>query len=275
MQSGSDITALDDFLDLVLVKEGLAKKVQPPKPEKDKVQFKATQKREIDLWHNWNNNGRKPEHLKPLYESFKPLLQREANKFRTLEIPKSAISAEIRKQFVNAVKSYDPKRATQLNSWITTNLQKSSRFIKTYQNLGKIPEGQISKIREYKQAKETLFNKMGYEPDTEAIAEHLKWPRKRVAQLQKELRKDLSASGFPTDPAEILTPKELEAIRIIQFDNRLSKDERSVYEYTFGINGKAGLQPGQIAKQTGLQPSKVSRIRSKLKDYVQEAMDVL
>jgi DNA-directed RNA polymerase specialized sigma subunit len=197
-----DIGLLDEFLELDLVKEALAKK-KAPEP-KDKNVLKATQKKEIELWHTWNDNGRKPAHLKPLFESYKPLLQREANKFRTVELPKSTIMAEMRKQFVNAVKTYDPNHAkkTQLSSWVTTNLQKSSRFIKTYQNYGKIPEGQISGIREFKQAKETLFNLNGHEADTRTLADHLKWPHKRVIQLQKELREDLPLSGFAGgDPA--------------------------------------------------------------------------
>jgi len=276
MIPGLNFDLLDEFLELDLVKEALAKKKKPPEP-KDKNVLKATQKREIDLWHHWNTNGRKPEHLKPLYESFKPLLQKETNKWKGVEIPKSAINAEMRKQFVNAVKTYDPGRNTQLSSWVTTNLQKSSRFMKTYQNYGKIPEGQISKIREFKQAKETLFGQLGYEPDTKTLADHLKWPHKRVAQLQKELaREDLPLSGFTGgDPAEAFAPKELEAIHILQYDKRLSPDERTVYEYTFGINGRNKLQPGQIAKQTGLHPSKISRIRGKLKGYIQEAVEVL
>jgi DNA-directed RNA polymerase specialized sigma subunit len=267
MMPALNIGILDEVLALV-------KEAAPSKP-KDKDQFKATQKKEIDLWHHWNTNERKPEHLKPLYESYKPLLQREANKFRTTELPSSTIHAELRKQFVNAVKSYDPKRGTQLNTWIQTNLQKSSRFVKTYQNLGKIPESQISKIREFKQAKEHLTNLQGFEPDTRTIADHLKWPHKRVVQLQKELRDDNPVSGYMHDPAEVLTPKVLEAVHLLQYDTRMSQEERTVYEYTYGLNGKSQLQPGQIAKTTGIHPSKISRIRGKLKGYVQEAMDVL
>lgn len=277
MSTALDIGLLDEFLDLDFVKEALAKR-KTPEP-KDKNVLKATQKKEIDLWHHWNDNGRKPEHLKPLYESYKPLLQKETNKWKGVEIPKSAINAEMRKQFVNAVKSYDPNHAkkTALSSWVTTNLQKASRFMKTYQNYGKIPEGQISKIREFKQAKETLFNIHGYEADTKTLADHLKWPHKRVVQLQKELaREDLPLSGFTGgDPAEALAPKELEAIHLIQYDKRLSPDDRTVFEYTFGMNGRPQLQPGQIAKKTGLHPSKISRIRGKLKGFVLEAQEAL
>lgn len=261
-----NVSALDDVLSFI--KESA--------PAKSKDELKSTQKKEHELWQNWNNNGRKPEHLKPLYDSYKPLLQREANKYRSLELPTSTIHAELRKQFANAVKSYDPGRNVQLNTWVQTNLKKSSRFIKTYQNLGKIPESQISKIREFNLAKETLSNQLGYEPDTRTMADHMKWPHKKVVQLQKELsRKDKPVSGWLHDPADVLAPKEIEAVHILQYDNRLSPEERTVYEYTFGMNGKPRLQPGQIAKKTGIHPSKVSRIRGKLKGFVQEAMDVL
>jgi DNA-directed RNA polymerase specialized sigma subunit len=267
MLAASHIEALDEFLDLI--KEGA--------PADDKPELKSTQRKELELWHAWNKGGRKPKHLKPLYDSYKPLIEREARKFTNkVELPTSAIHAELRKQFVNAVKTYDAKKGAALGSWVQTNLRKASRFVKTYQNFGKIPEGNISSIRTFNQAHEELSNKFGHEPDTKTLADHLKWPHKRVIQIQKELsRADKPLSGYMTDPAEVLAPKELEAVRLINFDNRLSKEDRAVYEYTFGMNGRPRLQPGQIAKKTGIHPSKVSRIRGKLKGLVHEAMDVL
>lgn len=260
-----DISVLDEVIDLL--------KEAAPKTDKD--QLRATQRHEHELWHQWNSGGRKPEHLKPLYESYKPMLMRAAGQWRGVEMPTSTINAEMRKQFVNAVKTFDPKRGVQLSTWVGTNLRKSSRYMKQYQNLGKISEGDIGKIREYKQAKEHLSNLHGFEPDTQALADHLKWSPRQVARMQKELRPDKPVSGWLHDPAEILTPKELEAIRLLHYDNRLSPEERTVYEYTFGMNGKPRMQPGQIAKQTGIHPSKISRVRGRLKKYVQEAMEVL
>jgi DNA-directed RNA polymerase specialized sigma subunit len=249
--------------------------VKEAAPKKSREELRGIQKKELDLWHNWNNNGRKPEHLYPLYKSYKPMLTREANKFiNRVELPTSTIHAEIDKHFVNAVKTFNPGRGTQLSTWVQTNLQKSSRFIKTYQNLGKIPEGQISQITRFNQAKDQLHSKLGYEPDTKTVADHLGWSQRRVMQMNKELsRKDLPASQFQSDPAEILTPRELEAIKLMQYD--LSPEERTVYEYTFGMNGKSRLQPGQIAKSTGIHASKVSRIRNRLVDKLKEAMDIL
>lgn len=277
MLSSPNIEAIDDFLSLIkegAAKKPAAKKPAPPAPAavEPKV-LKSTQKKELELWHTWNNGGRKPNDLKPLLQSYEPFLQRYARKFTTVEIPTSAIHAELRKQFLKAVKTYNPERG-QLNTWVHPHLNKASRFVKTYQNWGKIPEGNISKIREFKQAKEDLTHKLGYEPDTKTLSDHLKWPQKRVAQMMKEQRKDVPFS-HEEGAAELLSPRELEAVRLLQYDTRLSSEERTVYEYVFGINGKPILAPGEIAKKTGLHQSKVSRIRTKLKGLMKEAVEVL
>lgn len=266
-------TLLDDFLELT--KEAMASKKLIKEPI-DKVVLKDTQKKETALWHTWHKNDRKPEHLKPLMDSLKPILKMEANKWRGVEIPPSTINAEIRKHAFNAIKGYNPDRGVQLGTWVTNNLKKAGRFIRQNQNLGRIPEAQIGRIRQFKQAKETLLNQHGFEPDTKTLADHLGWPHKRVQQLHKELsRDDKPVSGWLSDPADVMTPKELEAIRILQYDNRMSTEERSVYEFTFGLNGRPKLAPGEIAKRANLHPSKVSRIRNRIKGYVQEAMSVL
>jgi len=176
---------------------------------------------------------------------------------------------------MNAVKSFDPSKS-QLNTWVQNNLRKTQRFVRNYQNIGHIPEGQVRLITPYKQAVEELTAKFGHEPDTLSIAQHMQEPERKVAQLQKELRKDLPVSGFGEeggDPAQLLTPKELEAFNLIKYD--LTPEERVVYEYTFGAEGKPMLRPGEIAKKAKIHPSKVSRIRKKLKDKVQEAMEYI
>lgn len=243
------------------------------KPKSKKKDLKSTQRKELDMWHEWNQKGRDPNYLKPLHQSFKPVINRQVQKWSDAPVPKSAIYHEMNKQFVNAVKSYDPSKGTQLNTWITTNLRKAGRFVRNYQNLGRIPEAQISKIRPYQKAKEELEMELGYEPDTKTIADRMGESPRHIAQLEMEMREDLATSNFQDDPASVLAPKELEALNLVQYD--LIPEERTVYEYTFGMNGRPALKPGEISKKTGISPSKVSRIRKKLQSKVEEAMEVL
>lgn len=255
-----------EILDAIigLSKEGFASKSGDILPRRQK---------EMEMWRNWNTQGRKPNDLRPLLTSFKPLIEFQARRYKgKVEIPTAAIDAEYQKQFLNAMKTYDPNRGAQLHSWVSTNLQKASRYIKTYQNLGKIPEARQNKITEYKQAKIELYDKFGFEPDTKSLSDYLKWPQKHVEVLQSELRKDLPTSGFgdsEMDPYEVLSSPELEAIRLIQYD--LSPEERIVYEYTFGMNGKKAISPGEISRKTNIHPSRVSRIRAKIRKMAIEA----
>jgi RNA polymerase sigma factor (sigma-70 family) len=259
------VSILDDFIEQYV-------KVAETKQQ----DLGATKKREIDLWHAWNTGGRKPEDLKPLHKSFEPMISRASRQFTNrVEIPTSAIKHEFNKQFVNAVKTFNPDKKTQLSSWVTTHLRRGIRFVKTYQNTGKISEQQSALISKYDQTKQDLTDRYGYEPDTHLIAEHMKVPVKKIVQLQKERRADIPTSSLPFDPAEMLRPKEIEAIRILQYDTSLTPKERTVYEYTYGLNGKPMLKPGEVAKAVKLSPSKVSRIRNKLADMVQEASNLL
>ena len=246
-----------------------------PRKKKD---LKKTQRRESELWNHWNDNGRKKKDLEPLYISYKPVINQEVRRWTRNEIPASAIRAEVNMHFMNAVKSFDPSKAG-LNTWVTKNFKKTQRFIATYQNIGKIPEGQLRLITPYKLAKDELATKFGHEPDVDSIAAHMGQPTRKIIQLQKELsRRDLAVSGFEAegmggDPVTNLTPRELEAFNLIKYD--LTPEEKIVYEYTFGVDGKPLLRPGEIAKQAKIHPSKVSRIRKKLKDKVQEAMEYI
>jgi len=259
----ANIDILDEFL-------GLSKEAAPMSRDK----LKATQQKELELWHSWNTNGRKPDDLKPLLDSYRPLLELRAKSWKgNVEIPTSTINKEYQLHFVNAVKTFNPSRGVKLNTWVDHNLKKAGRYMRTYQNMGKIPEGQISKITEFKLAKEQLTDKLGYEPDTHSLADHLGWSPKKVERMGKELRKDLPASGFQHDPSDFLHPQELEAIKLLQYE--LSDEERTIYEYTFGLNGKPQMSPGQISKVTKINGPKVSRIRNKLRQKLEETMGLL
>jgi len=243
-----------------------------PKKPKELAKIK---KRELDLWHQWDQGGRTVDDFQPLHKSFKPIITKKSRDWsnRNPQVPSSAIYHEMNKRFVMAMKSYNPDKGAQLNTWLNRHFLKGGRFVRTYQNIGKIPEGQITLITPYRQAKADLFDQFGYEPDTRTIAEKMGEPVNKVAQLEREMRKDLASSGFAEDPVTIVAPKELEAFKLVQYD--LTPEERVVYEHTFGVNGKEQLRPGQIAKKTNLTPTKVSRIRNKLRTKIEEAMDVL
>lgn len=232
---------------------------------------------EFQQWEKWKTGGEKPEDLRPLLQSMKPLIQKQINVYKgRVPIPPAAVEAEFTRHALTAFRTFDPNRQAQLSTHVQNQLQKGRRFISTYQNLGYIPEHRVHKIGEFKLAQSTLQERLGRQPETFELSEQLGWSPAEVGRMQKEMRKDLPASGFitaegqSTDPAELMPSREREVMKLIQFE--LGPEEKLVYDYTYGLNGKPQLQPGQIATTLAFSPSKVSRIRNaiatKIKQYL-------
>jgi len=252
----------------------------PPLTQLSKVATDLLKKRkqfEFDQWQKWKNGGQKVGDLRPLLQSMRPLIQKQVNVYKNrVPIPPAAIEAEFTRHAMTAFKTYDPKRKAQLGTHVQNQMMKGRRFINTYQNLGYIPEHRVNRIGEYKVAMSSLQENLGRPPNTTELSEHLSWSPAEVGRMQKEDRSDLAASGFVTaegetyDPASLMPSREREVMKLIQYE--LSPDEKAVYEYTYGMNGKSQMQPGQIASKMNFSKSKVSRIRNaiagKIKGYL-------
>src|SRR5580658_6510991 len=94
-----------------LEKLGMAKKPSPPSPfTAPKKDLGEVRSKELNLWHVWNNNGRKPKDLTPLLNSMKPLIMRKKNDLSRAEVPLASIEHNLEKQVLEAFKKYDPSK---------------------------------------------------------------------------------------------------------------------------------------------------------------------
>ncbi len=272
-----DIADTDGSISWVLQKLAIKKapaisapKIPTPEDVKKKQQ-ELVKKRadEIELWKAWKKSGEKPQHLDPLLKSLNPLIQKralEAGKGR-IEVPSAAIDFEHKKQVVNALRSYDPKHGASLSTWVTTNLKKASRFIHNTQNLTRITEPLAMKIGTYNAVKADLTDRLGHEPDDHSLHEALiphGFSMKDIKRLNKEIRKSyISGLGGIDDVTSALTSSpDVEVIHLVV--PQLSKPELAVHEYTFGLNGKPRLSPGDIAKKLKMDNSKVAKLRTSI-----------
>ncbi len=235
--------------------------VEDAKLEKEAATRRAQE--DLKLWQQWDQNGRKPEDLEPLMKRIEPIIRKQSNIYAgRVNIPKPAVHAEFQIQAIKAVQGYDPNRAA-LNTHLTHQLKKGKRFISTYQNVGRISETRIYKINQFQTERDLLADKLQREPSAHEIADHMKWPVKQVTAMESELRKEVPTSMIQGGGVTKLKPsKEAETLRLLQYD--LSPQEKTVYEYLLGENGKPQLKPGQIAQKMRLTPSKVSRIKASI-----------
>ncbi len=193
------------------------------------------------------------------------MIRSRANKFAgQADLPPATVHAEYNKQFLNAVKSYDPNKGAALGTWVQNNLRKAQRWVATYQDPTRIQEQRYYKVGEFQNARATLDDQLGREPTTRELSEHLKWPEKEVGRMEAETRGALYSStwGEGYDPTSIMPSRETEVLNMIRF--QLDPEELLVYEHTIGYGGKSKLKPGQIARKLKMSPSKVSRIRNSI-----------
>jgi len=223
--------------------------------------LRKRQQREMQMWQQWQAGGQKPQDLRPLIKSFKPLVNHQANIWagKVRDVPPAAIRAEFTNQFVSALQTYDPDRGAGLGTHIRHQLKKAQRFVTTYQNPGRIPENRIYRIRELQDAEQHLDEKFGRPPTQLELADQLKWSPKQVDVLQREVRRARPTGQFETDPSTFTPSRQKEVLRLLPYE--LTPDEKQVFEYLYGVGGKPQLGPGQIATKLNMSAPKVSRLK--------------
>jgi len=223
--------------------------------------------KDLSLWKEWKDSKEDPNKFRPLYDQFSGLINHRANAWsRNIDLPPAVVNAEFNKQFLYAVRTYDPSKGTRLHSWVTENLKKRvNRYLQTYQNPARIVETRTGHRKGmFDTATAVLNDQYGREPTTQELSEYLSWPEAEVGRAQSENRKALYTSLSPTgmDPATNMPSRETEVLKLIKPE--LSPDERLVYEYLIGDGGKPMLRPGEIAAKFGWNPSKVSHIKNSI-----------
>ena len=240
------------------------------------------QEKEHELWKQWDANGRKPEDLRPILHSMRPLIQDSVNtwKGRVRYIPDEALESEFTGHAVNAVKTYDPSRGAKLSTWVKTNLRKGGRFVRTYQNVGRIVEERSGNITDFTNTKNELASQLGRPPnDTELMMKlnqnkvgNKNWSVAEIQRMNSEMRADIMSSTFESDPSTWSPSADDEIMS--HLSEELSPQEKQVFQYIQNpgpTQGKTGL----IAQRLGWSPAKVSRMRKAIEQKAMHYQTVL
>ena len=199
-------------------------------------------------------------------DSLQPVIIKSVNRFRTAPVPPAAVQGMANVAVVKALNGYNPGKGASLATYLNWHLKKVRAFVVKHQNLGRIPEQRAYRITDFKNARDELTEKFGRPPDALSLVDHLgsKWSIAEVGRMERELRSDLIASKNvePDLLGDFTTAHEQEVFRYIYHD--LTGDERAVFEYSLGLNGKQKLSAGQIARKMSISQPKVSRIRRKI-----------
>jgi len=226
---------------------------------------------DFQLWKEWRDSGEDPDKLRPLMGQFRGMIRQGVNRWSSIDMPPAVIQAEHNKQFLRALRTYDPEKG-KLGTWVGSHLKKApQRFLTTYQNPARIVETRTGAKRGiFDSAVATLDDQLGREPTSQELSEHLSWSLPEVERAQAEGRKAFYTSGTPfgLDPATNMPSRATEIARFIKAE--LTPEESLVWEYTTGDGGKTQLKPGEIAIRLGMSPSKVSRLRNSITEKIKK-----
>ncbi len=225
--------------------------------------------RELKMWQKWLDGGQNPSDLKPLLRSFRPMIRAKVNvyKGKVKMIPDSAIESEFQLRFVDALRSYDPSKGS-LGTYVYRYLDKAKRFIVENQNIGRIPENRVYKIKQFTVVRDDLVEDLGRAPHTKEIAERLGWSLAETSRMESELRNDLLSQGFEEDPYALVPSKSEEVLRLFKYE--LSGNERAVYEYLTGYGKAQTSSTGDIARAMKIPDYQVSRLKNTIKKKLQQ-----
>lgn len=211
-----------------------------------------------------------------LLNSLGPVIQGQVNKYRGSGLPDVALKLEARRLASKAIDTYDPNQA-QLNTHVTNNLKKLSRFVMNYQNIGHIPEPRILMISKYNTIYDNLEANTGREPTVVELADAMNVSIAEVERLQTELRKDLSMTlqddddeagfYFYAQTPEV-DPQLRQAIEFVYFD--ADPIDKKIMEYMFGMGGVQRKTSKEIGQKLRLSPSTLKKQQISIAKQIKE-----
>jgi DNA-directed RNA polymerase specialized sigma subunit len=225
--------------------------------------------KELDMLHTWRANGQQPEHLQPLIQAYNPVVNQKIKQWKAPSVPESAFRAELHGHLIKAFETYDPNRGAQLSTHVENRLRKAMRYNANYQNVARIPEGQIRKIAPIRLAQQELKDSLGRDPTHDEIADHLGMAPKQVARVMGSLRADIPDSAFESQPDDTMKQMGRDREVLSLLPTTLSHEERTVFHHIFGTEGHQKIDStNDLAKKLGKSPSQISRIKTSiLKKY--------
>jgi RNA polymerase sigma factor for flagellar operon FliA len=196
------------------------------------------------------------------------------NNYRTAPLPLVTMELEAKRLGGQAVMDWSPTGGMNLAPYVGTIVrQRLYRYVAQNQNVGRLPEEQIRRIGDLGRAIATLGERLGREPTTPEIADHLTMPVGHVTRLRKSLRKDLLESGVDDELSETLKhDPNYERVMLAYYS--LTDMEKQVFDFSMGAHGQPKLKPQAIAERLKVSPARISALKStlgaKLAPFVRE-----
>ena len=226
---------------------------------------------ENDLILDWQKT-RNPVAFSQLALQYQPIVNSVVNKYRTTGTSQDTLRVQATTQLIKALKTYDPDMGAQPSTHIWNNMQKVQRTATESLSSGRMPESRSLKRSMFVTVRDNLTDRLGYEPNTDEIADELKWDRNEVSRMTSELGGEVTASRAAFDfYGNSLQVESKDKALLDYMYHDLEGKQKSIFEYTYGLGGKPVLNNKDIARKMNTNEMAIHRAKKsmaeKLKGY--------
>jgi len=222
--------------------------------------------------------GRK-EALDELIQSNLSFVVKVANDYRNLGLPFEDLLSEGNIGLIEAVRRYDAAKGTKLITyaiwWIRRSILKA---LNEHANLVRVPNYQLKKMRELREAESALRGALGRKPSREEISRRLSRSVAKVDEILQISRvqyevslddkvgkdedvpiSDSLADSQLSSPEDDLIQQEWSGL-IGEALAHLTEQEKTVISYRFGLSGGPTLTLKEAGKKMGISRERVRQI---------------
>lgn len=212
---------------------------------------------------------RDPQLFNELTTRYQPVVHSVVNKFKTTGVAPATLKAQAHAQLFKAFSTYDPDKGAEPTTHIWNNLQRVTRTAFESLMSGHIPENRNLKRATYTTVKANLEDRLGYEPNTEQMADELKWDRTEVARMESELGGEIAASSAAFDFYGNMNAQESGDKALADYlYHELEGRDKTIFEHTFGYAGKPVLNNKAIAAKLGVSEMAVGRAKKRMSEKI-------
>ena len=224
---------------------------------------------ELQLWHKWNDSGRKPEHLEPLLKSIDPLIKSETKKRLSGlggSISQHAMTMELRRAATRAIEKYDPTKG-KLSTHLVGNFKRVTDFVAANRNARYMPKEDVGKYQLFQNAVNEFKEEHGREPTVGELQQALpKWSLKQIRKMQRgfgseaftDMGVDLEHDVDVEDPMA----KIRGAMMLMQ--SKLTPEQIEFGKMHYPGEGEQQMSVSQIAKAMKIPEHRAYRIKKRV-----------
>lgn len=212
-----------------------------------------------------------PELFTELVIEHQPIVNSVVNKYRSVGVSPAALRTQATTQLIKAFKSYRPDRGTQPSTHVWNQMQKVQRVATESLTSGHAPEYRNIKRSTFMTVRDNLTDRLGYEPNTDEMADELGWNRNEVSRMNSELGGEVTASGAEFDfYGNSLQMESRDKILTDYLYHELTGRDKAIFEYTFGVGGKPKLNNKQIAQKLRTNEMAIHRAKKAMSNKIKE-----